>query len=361
MDTKKNLIAQSQSGTGKTLCFGVAMLSAVDPSKNVPQAICLCPSLELGQQNYNFIKEISQYTKVNVEGYLKGDMSEDKITAQVIIGTPGKIVGLIKGKKLMTNDIKLFVLDEADQMIDQTQGELRVQVDFVKKMIPKQSRVMLFSATYQETLEGTDHGSKKDQKIMEYAEKFVPEEKEKILIPRTELALTAIRQYAVICQDDKDKFNVLSTIFRELPIAQAMIFLHTKVGAQELAKQLRDKGFTISLLHSDISSEERKDIIKAFEKGDTKLLISTNVLARGIDVKQVTHVINYDPPYTKDNGPDPDLYLHRIGRTGRFGRQGYAINLCSEKDRNIYDYIAKYFKKDMTWLKSSDDLEYTIK
>jgi len=167
-------------------------------------------------------------------------MTKDPITAQVIIGTPGKIEDLIGKRLLNTKGINLLVLDEADQLLDQGNQTLRIQIEKIRKLLNKNLRIFLFSATYAEKSDGSDEGSIKDAKILEFAERFVPNPKEKILVPKTELSLEGIRQYSIICKPD-EKVSLLENIFSNLPIAQCMIFVRTISGAKSLASTLRKK------------------------------------------------------------------------------------------------------------------------
>jgi ATP-dependent RNA helicase DDX19/DBP5 len=366
IETKKNLIAQAQSGCGKTLCFAVGMIQTVDEDLKEPQCICVAPTLELAQQNWTVVSDVAKFLpKITVQALLKGETLETPTKSQIVVGTPGKLEDMIKKKLVSTKNLKLLILDEADQLLDKNSSILLNQVNSIRKFMPKDIRVALFSATYQESMDETDKGGKKDKEVLDFAETFVPNPKEKILIARTELSLEAIVQYGINCKNETDKFKTLENIFRELEISQTMVFVKTLDASRKLYNYLQQAGWTVSLLTGEVEADKRKALIREFEKGNTKVLISTNVLARGIDVRQVTHVINFDAPveFDKDRNekPDPDLYLHRIGRTGRFGRSGFAINfIASDKDKAVYAYFEKYFQKKINYLSSDDDLVKVI-
>jgi ATP-dependent RNA helicase DDX19/DBP5 len=250
-------------------------------------------------------------------------------------------------------------------------GSLKEQSVKIKKALPSNVRVLLFSATFQDEDDEQDEQKKKELKkqgeeeelkFLEFAAKVVPEPVVKILIPKEELSLKKIRQYSVECKNQSEKYQVLKNIYSDLTIAQCIIFVNTRETANKLTEDLRRDGFPVSLLHGKVDSSERKIILQDFQEAKTKVLITTNVLSRGVDIRQVTHVINYDPPMTAEKKPDVSSYLHRIGRTGRFGREGIAINLISgETDKKTLNEIVKFYEKSIISISPDADFGEEIK
>lgn len=367
-----NLIAQSQSGTGKTACFALGMLQHVDENQQAPQAICICPTFELATQIHDVVNELGQHTKIKSLLVSKGERYTGSINAQIVIGTPGKVEELIRRKNIAVSAIKLFVLDEADQMLE---GQLKSQAMMIKNALPKQCRVLLFSATYQEEDDNNGKQAKKDEedsaekekKILEFAEAIVPPPVKSILIPKEKLTLKQMKQFAVRCKDEEEKIKLIQNIYETLKIGQSIIFVNQKHYADKLGEILKNSGFTVSVTHANMEIPERKRVLGDFRKGKAKVLITTNVFSRGLDISTVTHVINYDLPvlYQEDRTvkqePDFATYLHRIGRTARFGKKGYAINLMrSRNDEEIIEQIRKYFQTDIEEI-DKEDIDEKIK
>ena len=327
----RNLIGQSQSGTGKTACFVLAMLGRVDVNLKAVQSLCLSPARELARQSFAVLQMMSKYSKITSLLIIKEAPLPKgvKITDQCIVGTPGAILQAIKKGTLVTKNLKLFVLDEADQMIDaQGLGEQTIRV---KKTCPKSVQTVFFSATYK-------------PEVAALAEKLVPNPN-KIRLKRDELSVDGIRQLVIDCGNKEGKYTVLSDIYSYLTIGQSIVFVERIDTANELMKKMTAEGHTVSVLHSKLASTgERDRVIDDFRLVKTKVLITTNVLARGIDIDTVTLVINYDMPVTLDGKSDCETYLHRIGRTGRFGRKGVTINFVhDERSRRVVADFEKFF------------------
>jgi ATP-dependent RNA helicase DDX19/DBP5 len=361
LQTNLNLIAQSQSGTGKTCCFAVALLQSVDPTKRYPQAMCLSPTLELAEQNYQVMKDIGKFMpELTVFKVLKGMKITQPITSPIICGTPGKINFLIKKRKINTNGIKLFVLDEADSMLEAKTTVMKDHAVVIKKKLPKDCRTLLFSATYKEQQGRFDSEDQKEKEaeILEFAKAVVPEPRKFLLVPRENLTLDNMRQYYIKCTSPQDKVDVLSMMYNVLEVGQCIIFVNRKSFATGLAEAMAQKGHQISLLTGDLLPKQRLDELDKFIKNTTKVLISTNVLSRGLDVSTVTHVVNFELPIqfeTKEM--DMTTYLHRVGRTGRFGKQGIAINFVqTQEDYNNILALQKYFNTRVE-LVDRDDME----
>lgn len=328
-DPPRNMIGQSQSGTGKTAAFSLTMLSRIDQTINQVQAVCLSPARELARQTLDVIQAMSKYTKITSQLVVPRSFGQgEHINAQVIVGTPGTLLDLVRRKQINLSHVKVFVLDEADNMLDQ-QG-LGDQCVRVKKFLPKTTQLVIFSATFPD-------------EVRKYASKFVPNANE-LSLKHEELNVDAIKQLYMDCDSEAHKFEVLNELYGLLTIGSSIIFVAMKETANLLYKKLKDEGHSISILHSDLEPNERDRLIDDFREGRSKVLITTNVLARGIDIPSVSMVVNYDMPTDRKGNADPSTYLHRIGRTGRFGRVGVAVSFIH--DKKSYDqlmYIRSYF------------------
>ncbi|KAL7864202.1 hypothetical protein AOLI_G00156220 [Acnodon oligacanthus] len=341
----QNLIAQSQSGTGKTAAFVLAMLSHVDPTNKWTQCLCISPTYELALQTGKVVEQMGRfYPEVKLAYAVRGNKMErgSKIQEQIVIGTPGTVLDWFLKLKLMDpKKIRVFVLDEADVMIA-TQGHQDQSIR-IQRMLPKDCQMLLFSATFEDS-------------VWKFAERIVPDPNV-IKLKREEETLDTIKQYYVLCNNKEDKFSALCNIYGAITIAQAMIFCHTRKIASWLAGQMSKEGHQVALLSGEMVIEQRAAVIERFREGKEKVLITTNVCARGIDVEQVSVVINFDLPLDKDGNPDNETYLHRIGRTGRFGKRGLAINMVdSDHSMDVLKAIEKHFNKKILKL-DTDDLD----
>ncbi|KAG7250088.1 hypothetical protein CRUP_001408, partial [Coryphaenoides rupestris] len=309
----QNLIAQSQSGTGKTAAFVLAMLSHVDPNNKFPQCLCVSPTYELALQTGKVIEQMGKhYPEVQLVYAIRGNKVPRgmKLQEQIVIGTPGTMLDwCVKFKFIDPKRIKVFVLDEADVMIA-TQGHLDQSIR-IQRMLPKNCQMLLFSATFEES-------------VWNFAKRIVPDPNI-IKLKREEETLDTIKQYYVQCTSKEEKFKALRT-------------------AGWLAGELSREGHQVALLSGEMQVEQRAAVIDRFRDGKEKVLVTTNVCARGIDVEQVSVVINFDLPVDKDSNPDNETYLHRIGRTGRFGKRGLAINMVDSKfSMDVLNRIQDHF------------------
>ncbi|CAI4953944.1 BBT_HP_G0093190.mRNA.1.CDS.1 [Saccharomyces cerevisiae] len=325
----RNMIAQSQSGTGKTAAFSLTMLTRVNPEDASPQAICLAPSRELARQTLEVVQEMGKFTKITSQLIVPDSFEKNKqINAQVIVGTPGTVLDLMRRKLMQLQKIKIFVLDEADNMLDQ-QG-LGDQCIRVKRFLPKDTQLVLFSATFADA-------------VRQYAKKIVPNANT-LELQTNEVNVDAIKQLYMDCKNEADKFDVLTELYGLMTIGSSIIFVATKKTANVLYGKLKSEGHEVSILHGDLQTQERDRLIDDFREGRSKVLITTNVLARGIDIPTVSMVVNYDLPTLANGQADPATYIHRMGRTGRFGRKGVAISFVHDKNSfNILSAIQKYF------------------
>ncbi|KAH1001994.1 DEAD-box helicase Dbp80 isoform X1 [Dendroctonus ponderosae] len=341
-DPCQNLIAQAQSGTGKTAAFVLAMLSRVVPDKHYPQVLCLSPTYELAIQTGEVAANMAKFCpEIEMRFAVRGEMLPrgTKIAEHIVIGTPGKVLDWTKQKHLDLKKITVFVLDEADVMIDQ-QGH-QDQCIRIHKDLSASCQMLFFSATY-------------SQEVMDFAEHIV---KNPIVIRlrREEESLDNIGQYYFKCSTADEKYNALTNIYGTLSIGQAIIFCRTKKMAEWLSQKMSNDGHAVAILSGDLTVEQRINVLDRFREGKEKVLITTNVLSRGIDVEQVTIVVNFDLPVNVEGKADCETYLHRIGRTGRFGKKGLAINLVdSDSSMKILRDIEEHFGRKIQYLNADD-------
>ncbi|XP_072223057.1 ATP-dependent RNA helicase DDX19A [Leuresthes tenuis] len=339
----QNLIAQSQSGTGKTAAFSLAMLSHVDPANKWTQCLCIAPTYELALQIGKVIEQMGKFCPdVKLAYAVRGNRMERgiKLQEQIVIGTPGTVLDwCTKYKHIDPKKITLFVLDEADVMIA-TQGH-RDQSIRIHRQLTKDCQMLLFSATFEDS-------------VWRFAEQVVPDPNI-IRLKREEETLDTIKQFYVLCKEKEDKFTALCNLYGSLTIAQAMIFCHTRKMASWLATHLIKDGHQVALLSGEMTVEQRAAVIERFRNGKEKVLVTTNVCSRGIDVEQVSLVVNFDLPVDMDGNADNETYLHRIGRTGRFGRRGFAVNMVdSKRSMDIISQIEMHFNRRITKLDTSN-------
>jgi len=316
----KDLIAQAQSGTGKTATFTIGILEQLDYSLKECQALILAPTRELAQQIQRVVLAIGDYLDVKCHACIGGTLVRDDISklesgVHVVVGTPGRVYDMLCRRVLRPDFIKVFVLDEADEMLSRG---FKDQIYDIFQVLPAKVQVGLFSATM-------------PPDALDITQRFM-NEPSRILVKRDELTLEGIRQFYVNVEREDWKLDTLVDLYETLNITQAVIFCNTRRKVDWLTDKLRSKEFTVSSTHGDLTQKERDGILNQFRTGSSRVLITTDLLARGIDVQQVSLVINYDLPRNLEN------YIHRIGRSGRFGRKGVAINFVTQEDvRNLRD------------------------
>ncbi|GAB4833524.1 DEAD-box ATP-dependent RNA helicase 38 [Ancistrocladus abbreviatus] len=361
----KNLIAQAHNGSGKTTCFVLGMLSRVDPKVQAPQALCICPTRELAIQNLEVLNKMGKYTGITAERAVPESLEKSAgtpitkrapVTAQVIIGTPGTIKKWISYKKLSIIFMKILVFDEADHMLAEDgfrDDSLRIMNEI--KRSNTNCQVLLFSATFNDTVKNFV-----TRTIQDYNQLFVKKE---------ELSLESVKQYKVHCPDELAKNLVIKDKILELgdKLGQIIIFVRTRNSAGVLHKALTEYGYEVTTIQGALNQEDRDKIVREFKDGLTKVLISTDLLARGFDQSQVNLVVNYDLPvkYGSWSEPDYEVYLHRVGRAGRFGREGAVFNLlCGDKDEMLMQKIEHHFGTKVvevaSW-QSDQDFEAALK
>jgi len=325
-----DVIAQAQSGTGKTATFSISILQSIDVSKKACQALVLAPTRELAQQIQKVLLALGDF--MNIESFaciggtnVKETMRKLELGVHVVVGTPGRVYDMIQRGALRTDSIKMFCLDEADEMLSRGFTE---QIYDVFQLLPSSTQVVLISATMP-----TD--------VLEVTQKFM-RDPVRILVKRDELTLEGIRQFYVSVEQEEWKFDTLCDLYETVSITQAVIFCNTRRKVDWLTEKLHGKDFTVSAMHGDMDQNQRDIIMKEFRSGSSRILITTDLLARGIDVQQVSLVINYDLPNNLEN------YLHRIGRGGRFGRKGVAINFVTKEDQQQLRAIEQFYNTEVS-------------
>lgn len=322
-----DIIAQAQSGTGKTGAFVVATLSKIDVSVKQTQAIILAPTHELAIQISKVAANLSMCMEgIQIRTLLGGTSVQEEIASlkenppHIAIGCTGRIFDMMKRSALSCRNIKICVLDEADEMLSHG---FKDQVYNIFQMLPSDIQVALFSATMPE-------------QVMRISDKFM-RDPVRIMMKPEDLNLEGIRQFFIAVHNDQEKYSVLKDLFQNLTISQTIIYVNNVGRVDELCNSMKEEGFPVCCIHSNMTKEERKKILDDFRVGAYRVLISSNITARGIDVQQVSTVVNFDIPRSVDT------YLHRIGRGGRWGRKGVAINLITKRDVQNMKDIEKHY------------------
>ena len=327
---KKDVIAQAQSGTGKTACFTIGALQLIDVEKKVHQAIILSPTRELAIQTKLVVDKIgSMFPQLRTQLLIGGTSVDEDIKQlhenppHIVIGCPGRIHDMLKRRKLLSRDLRLFVLDEADEMLS---CGFKDQIYNIFQFMPTSIQVALFSATLPPELHLIT------QKFMR-----APVE---ILVKAEQLTLEGIKQYYVALENDDQKYDTLKDIYGSLAISQSIIYCNSNKRVNDLFQAMQVDNFPACQIHSNMDKAERLQSYEDFKSGKTRVLISSNVTARGIDIQQVSTVINFDVPNCVHT------YLHRIGRSGRWGRKGVGINFVTPRDiRTLKDIENHYSTK----------------
>jgi len=320
-----DVIAQAQSGTGKTATFSISILQQIDTKLAQCQALVLAPTRELAQQIQKVVIALGDYMGAQCHACIGGtsvreDMRKLDAGQHIVVGTPGRVFDMISRKVLRTYDIKMFVLDEADEMLSRG---FKDQIYDVFRHLNSNIQVVLLSATM-------------PAEVLEVTTRFM-REPIRILVKKEELTLEGIRQFYVSVEREEWKLDTLCDLYETLTITQAVIFCNTRRKVDWLTEKMHQRDFTVSAMHGDMDQKERDVIMREFRSGSSRVLITTDLLARGIDVQQVSLVINYDLPTNREN------YIHRIGRGGRFGRKGVAINFVTDDDKRTLNDIEKFY------------------
>eukprot|EP01139_Manchomonas_bermudensis_P014290 Amastigsp_a508344_5492.p2 type:complete len:397 gc:universal Amastigsp_a508344_5492:38-1228(+) len=321
----RDVIAQAQSGTGKTATFSISILQSLDLSLKETQALVLAPTRELASQIQKVLVALGDYMQTSCHACIGGTAVRDDIETvrqgiHVIVGTPGRVYDMIQRRALRVAHLKMFVLDEADEMLSRGFSE---QIYDIFRDVPPKVQVVLLSATM-------------PADVLDVTQRFM-RNPIRILVQQAELTLEGIKQFYVMVERDDWKFETLVDLYATLSITQAVIFVNTRRKVEYLTEQLNRRDFTVSSMHGEMDQATRDLIMREFRTGSSRVLITTDLLARGIDVQQVSLVINYDLPVNREN------YIHRIGRGGRFGRKGVAINFCAREDVETLKDIQSFY------------------
>jgi translation initiation factor 4A len=330
--TKRDTIVQSQSGTGKTGSFAISTMQLVDLKDDFIQILVLSPTQALAEQTLRVFKELGRYTKINIIPCIGGtDINEfisrlNKNTQHIAIGTPGRVLHMADRGIINLKKVKVFVLDEADELLERGFFE---QINKIMTHLPGHTmQMVLVSATLPE-------------KILEITKKFMLSPI-RILIQKEQLTLEGIKQYYVIHKRDNMKLETLLDLYTKISISQTIIYANTRKTVDWLKTKLEENNYPVAITHKDC--DDKREVLQKFRKGDVRILIATDIIARGFDVQQVSLVVNYDLPNEKEQ------YIHRIGRSGRFGRKGIAINLITEAEWVKIEALQIYYNTKIEML-----------
>jgi ATP-independent RNA helicase DbpA len=332
----RDVMAEAKTGSGKTAAFGIGLLHNLDVKKFRVQAVVLCPTRELADQVAKELRRLARFAH-NIKilmltggesfGKQLGSLSHQ---AHIVVGTPGRVLKHLNKESLLLKDLNTFVLDEADRMLDMGFSE---EVEAVMSFLPKERQTLLFSATY-------------DDEVKKIAKELLNDPLE-IKVTEAEKA----NEIEEIFYASGDKRETLQKVFAHFKPKNAIVFTNTKVEAKELAEKLIEKKIDALALHGDLEQYERNDVLVQFANGSTPILVATDVAARGLDIKELAMVVNYDLPHTQET------YTHRIGRTGRAGAKGIAVTLYEAYEE---EKVAPYKEKEGIRFLESNDLE-TVK
>ena len=338
MYSGRDIIAQSQSGTGKTATFTIGMLHSLEQNQT-QQVLILSHTRELSNQIHNVITKISTFMNVGINLSMGGISINENVNSlrknpEIIIGTPGRVLDMVQKKYITVETLKTLILDEADELL----SDLFVnQIYNIFQYLPREIQVCLFSATMNEH-------------FFEITKKFMRNPL-KLLIKQDELTLEGIKQYYIDVTKNEHKYDTLCDIYSNVSISQSIIYCNSIRTVDILSNKLLEDNFCVSSIHGNMNQTDRSNIIKDFRDSKIRILISTDLLSRGLDIQQISVVINYDIPKGIDN------YIHRIGRSGRFGRKGVAINFLTTYDSEHMSVIQKYYNIVVPELESLEQIK----
>ena len=329
----KDIVAQAQSGTGKTATFAIGALSRIDPTLNKTQVLILSPTKELTIQTADVIRKLgSCIPNLNVDT-MYGGMSTAKGASNsflnsnkphIICGCPGKVFDMLRRNSLSSSNIKLIIMDEVDEMLS---TGFKEQVFNIFQYLNDNTQIALFSATLPPYI---------DAIIDRIVQNPV-----RILVKSEMLTLEGISQFYVGVDDDSQKYDTLKHLFSYLSLSQCIIYCNSVKRVADLYEAMTQDNFPVCCIHRNMTKEERFAAFQNFKNGTSRVLISTNVTSRGIDIQQVSTVINFDIPNCVDN------YLHRIGRSGRWGRKGVGINFVTRRDVDQLKRIEQHYDSEI--------------
>ena len=333
-----DVIAQAQSGTGKTATFSISLLQKIDENMNETQAIVLSHTRELALQIKNVIKNLASYMNITINlsvggTMIKNNVDELKRRPHIVIGTPGRVLDMLNKNHISKNSLRMLILDEADELLSHI---FLSQIHDIFRLLPNDIQVGLYSATMTPDFFKLSNNFMRDPI--------------KILVKNDELTLEGIRQYYIDLEKNDFKYDTLCDLYSMISVSQSIIYCNSRRIVEILHNKLTNDDFSVSMIHGDMPQTERNKIMDDFRNGVSRVLISTDLLSRGIDIQQVSIVINYDVPQSVDN------YIHRIGRSGRFGRKGVSINFVTEYDKSKIEELEKYYSTQIMPLPNLDEL-----
>jgi translation initiation factor 4A len=330
-----DVIGQAQSGTGKTGAFTIGMLQRIcnvtkEDDKRICKAVIISPTRDLSEQILSVIEGISNYMDLKCVKCIGGTNWRDNVKdlkngCDVVVGTPGRIYDMLQRKALPGYNVEIFILDEADEMLD-VRG-FQDKVYDILQLISSETQICLFSATM-------------PKPVLELTQKFM-RNPVSILVKNELLTLEGIRQFYIAVQQEDWKLDTICDLYKTISITSCVIFCNTRRKVEWVTREMRRRDYAVEATHGNLPPLERTEILKRFRKGDCRVLVTTDLLARGIDVQHVSIVINYDLPTNLEN------YLHRIGRSGRYGRKGLAINFVRNEDIQLLKDIERFYNTEI--------------
>lgn len=333
IEKEQDLIALAQTGTGKTAAFGLPIIEKVDVNKNLPQAIILCPTRELCLQITKDFESFSKYVKdLKITAVYGGANIQSQIRSlssgsQIIVGTPGRVIDLIKRKKLLLKHIESVVLDEADEMLNMG---FKDDLDTILAETPEEKQTLLFSATM-------------PKEVMRISQNYMFSPKKIEVAKRNEGAKNVEHHYYLV--NAKDKYKALRRICDVNTDIYGIVFCRTRRETKDIANKLMQDGYNADALHGELSQAQRDHVMNRFRKKNIQILVATDVAARGLDIDNLSHVINYNLP------DDNEIYIHRSGRTGRAGNKGISIIIAHSRETRKIGFIEKMLKKEIKYQK----------
>lgn len=333
MIQRNDVIAQAQSGTGKTGAFTISSLQIVDEDNPNPQIIIMSPTRELSKQIHQVCSSFSNMMSVKLKLLIGGtstDQDKEELeneSPQIIIGCPGRIHDMLRRKYLNPAHISLLVLDEADEMLS---SGFKDQIYNIFQFLNNNIQVGLFSATF-------------PSELYNLTTKFMRDPK-RILVKQDQLTLQGIRQYYVGLENDEQKYAALKDLFSTISVSQCIIYCNSINRTNDLYMAMKEEGYPVIAIHSNMSDTERRESYSAFKEGHARVIICTDLFSRGIDVQQVSIVINFDLPKSVH------VYIHRIGRSGRWGRKGVGINFITKRDQGKLQQIREFYTTEVNEL-----------
>jgi ATP-dependent RNA helicase DeaD len=332
----EDVIGQAKTGTGKTAAYSIPMVEHLDSKNSNVQGLVLVPTRELAVQVAEHIRQLSRYSELKVLPIYGGQSIMRQIRAlengiHIVVGTPGRTIDLIERGMLNLGSVEIVVLDEADRMLDMGFIE---DIEYILSKVPSDRQTSLFSATI-------------DQSVMDVCNRYMDSPNE-IRVSKDEIALSQITQYHIMVTL-RDKFRNLCKVLDENHIEKAIIFCRTRVGTSKLADKLRTRGYDAEPLHGGFTQRQRDTVMNLFRNEKLRILVATDVAARGLDIEGITHVINYDVPL------DAKVYFHRIGRTARMGQKGTAITFVGHREMSALTDIMQMTKTKINELEPCED------